>query len=374
MIKIKILGIVVNYQSADFTLEAVKSICSEAEQMRLTAEVVTVVVNNSREDHERMILEKQLPGNVVLINNSENTGFGRACNMAFEKYDSDMVLLLNPDARLLPNSLASLVDTLQNRCHAGAVAPRIVWDENGECMLPPVPSVGMASLLPLLIKTNFSTALVKFAWRFYAYRFWNRKSPFFVSNLNGSVVLLKRDAVVAAGGLFDPDFFLYYEDTDLFLRMKKINAGLMVDPGARAVHMYDQCARDELPRKRQLMEQGLQLFEKKHASLCVMRFARFLGRFAKFADRGMKPIPETMLKAPFTVTVPEKIAKGGWVAEWSVNPEFIPSIAMFGKGDCFSFTKEYTRMLAPGKYYLRITRDTPHALVSCCWSFMVAPL
>ena len=79
------------------------------------------------------------------------------------------------------------------------------------------------------------------------------------------MILLKIQAVKEAGGLFDPAFFLYYEDTDLFLRLKKAGYGLLLEPRARAIHHFDQCAQDKTDKKRNTLQHSARIFMEKHA-------------------------------------------------------------------------------------------------------------
>jgi hypothetical protein len=61
---------------------------------------------------------------------------------------------------------------------------------------------------------------------------------FEVDFVAGSVLLLRRSAVLQAGGLFDPDYFMFYEDSDLSLRLRRAGYELAIVPSATAEHEY----------------------------------------------------------------------------------------------------------------------------------------
>ena len=49
-----------------------------------------------------------------------------------------------------------------------------------------------------------------------------------VSFMTGAVLLLRRSAVLAAGGLFDPRYFMFFEDSDLSQRLRRAGWRLAV--------------------------------------------------------------------------------------------------------------------------------------------------
>ena len=142
------LAIVVNYHSAALTLGAVQSL--------LNAESVgplrVAVVDNSESEQEAAQLRAHLPPTVNLEINFRNEGFGRACNKAFACDQSRAVLLLNPDARLLPTTLRSLQETLYATRNAAAVGPRLFWDESLEYYFPPPCPPGFLEVQPLSLR------------------------------------------------------------------------------------------------------------------------------------------------------------------------------------------------------------------------------
>ena len=56
--------------------------------------------------------------------------------------------------------------------------------------------------------------------------------------LAGAVMMLRREAVQAAGGLFDPGYFMFFEDSDLSRRLRGAGCRLGLVLAASAVHEY----------------------------------------------------------------------------------------------------------------------------------------
>mgnify|MGYP005641043535 CR=1 FL=1 len=70
--------------------------------------IVVRVVDNSESPAEADRLRANLSPSVDLVVNAENEGFGRACDGAAESWKGEAILLINPDARVLPGCLKRL--------------------------------------------------------------------------------------------------------------------------------------------------------------------------------------------------------------------------------------------------------------------------
>lgn len=317
--------------------------------------VRVVVVDNSEDREEAEKLQRCLPPGVVLLASPENIGFGRACNLAFEQFEGDQVLLLNPDARLLPGCLRHLQQLLSSSPRVGAVSPQIFWDDALNFYLPrSIPTAlfefqeAFSSLNPQAPINRFLSA----AWRYSCIRVWQSRHPVRVSNLSGGHVLLKREAVIRAGGLFDPGFFLYFEDTDLFVRLRKRGYLLLVEPRAKVVHYVDQCGEDRAWKQQMMVRSRARLLEK-HAS----GFSRCAGKTAGRLGLGLrgrsKGVPPPNFTAPFVLNVPPSLQKK-WLFEVSPHPNFVPSAGRFGKGPRMVFPQKQWNLMAPGQYFGRL--------------------
>jgi GT2 family glycosyltransferase len=347
---VNILAILVNFESATLTLDAVQSVLNSA----FSGLIRLVVVDNSEREDEAVWLRTHLPPSVELVVNPSNVGFGRACNQVFEKDQSEAVLLINPDARVLPGCLKNLRKTLFSTRKTGAVGPQLFWDESLEYYFPPPCSPALLEFRALLSGGSAYGigTILNILWRRYAIRTRKSKNPVRVRNLSGGLVLLKRQAVLDAGGLFDPRFFLYYEDTDLFFRLRKSGYDLLMDPSAKAVHYYDQCGKDDQEKKRTFMLESMAVFYRKHPNFWNRPLLRAMLHALKPAR---KPVLHwtAPFSVPFTLKVPNGCRKQ-WLFEWSPNPDFMPAALRFGSGPNMAFGEKHWNMLAPGRYFGRM--------------------
>jgi GT2 family glycosyltransferase len=349
---IRTLAIVVNYHSAALSLEAVQSVLGS----RSLGPVQVVVADNSIDESEAMYLRKHLPSAVVLKVNTENMGFGRACNAVNDAHNADLILLLNPDARLLPDCLIRLQQTLLSSRRIGAVGPQIYWDQKNGYFLPPSYPPMLLWIEPVISMWGPYSRLWRLMsaiWRRFAIHIWRAKSPVRVTNLSGGHVLLKKDAIVTAGGLFDPRFFLYYEDTDLFVRLRNSGYKLVVEPRAEVVHFYDQCDQRHFADKRSLMIASQRLFQEKHIRGWKCYLNRLAIRFQREQKNSVEPKFKATYNSAFRVLVPDNLA-GEWLFELSPNPNFIPAAGKFGTRVRMVFTENEWNLLSPGVYYGRL--------------------
>ena len=360
---LKTVAIIVNYKSARLTLRAVESVL-QSESLGL---VHVVVVDNSEDENEAARLLLGLPHAVTLFVNGENTGFGRACNLAFEQFPEELILLINPDARLLPGCLLRLQRTLCSAEKAAAVGPQVFWEEEQTFLLPPSYPPFLFCFDSVLSERGAHAEvnrLISAMWRWYQIRVWHSAKAVAVSNLSGGHVLLKRDAVKKAGGLFDPRFFLYFEDTDLFVRLRKAGYRLFAEPRAKAIHFYDQCGTENPKTKKALQRKARRIFLDKNCQGWKSHAAQILNRLSKsFPPDGVQAQYQRF-SAPFVLNVPRHLQRG-WLFEWSPNANLIPSVGRFGQGSCMNFSDDCWAMLAPGEYFGRLGGQGRFGRLAC---------
>lgn len=380
-------AILINYHGAELIRDAAASLADDP------ACTDIVVVNNSVCPHQQQQLRATLPARVRLLVAPENLGFARACNLAFAgaqrrsdaasaadrqhkaatatgvaaetetetETETEFVLLLNPDARLLPGALARLIRTLHEHPHAAAVGPRIYWDHDRRFLLPlsTYPSARdhlaeqLAACSPRLA-----------AWRSHHFRrqqlhAWTASRPFPVHALSGGHILLRRSAVQAAGGLFDPRFFMYFEDSDLMHRLHRLRRPLLLEPRARAIHLYDHT-----PRKNQLLAQGWHTYRQKHFTAPGWRLLERLIAACPHRPRAWPPLtvmqPPPLDSAALSLPVPDSLHTG-WLLEIGLSPHFVPAIGHFGSGPRAHIPAHLLQRFSTVSCYLRLSAQHPHA-------------
>ncbi|MDE2260345.1 MAG: glycosyltransferase [Betaproteobacteria bacterium] len=347
--------IIVNHFSAPLVSRAVRSVLDQ----EVSCEVI--VVDNSADENEARTLKAGLPDTVRVVVNAVNTGFARACNQAFASSSGEAVLLLNPDAYLLPGALAVLLAALRSEASTGAVGPKVFWDAGRQFLMPP-------STFPSLAGRFWNAAsrccsgvggLHSRRFRAFALRYWQSDRPVSVPALSGGHVLLKRSALLAAGGLFDERFFLYWEDSDLMQRLRSAGYRLYMIPQALAVHEYTHS-----PEKDRLISAGWLAYEKKHFQ--PNGLARWL----------RKLFPESRPAAPFPLLKPcygtvTFFIPPAWTHQWllevSPNPDFVPAIGQIGRGGQTALPAPLRERFSGGVYYARLTPCVSWPVRSLCW-------
>jgi N-acetylglucosaminyl-diphospho-decaprenol L-rhamnosyltransferase len=194
--------------------------------------VVPIVVDNACPEQSYQVVEGF--AGVRVVHMPVNGGFAYGCNGGWRAGESAHVLLLNPDAVLLPADLARLAAELDADLGMGVVGPRTL-DEEGHVdwtirRFPSLVSTYAQALFlhRLAPRARWVDEVVRESEAY--------ERPSDVDWLSGSCLLVRRTALEAIGGL-DEEFFFYSEDIDLCRRVQEV-AGLSVHfcPGAVCVH------------------------------------------------------------------------------------------------------------------------------------------
>ena len=171
-----------------------------------------ILVDNASDDVET-IQELADSRGAILIRNSENAGFGRACNLGATEATTDLLLFLNPDSCLLPGTLEALQDGADRHPTASAFNPAILKDYGK----------------PLFRRSSVILP------RGETLRQKHATSDLELPILVGSALLVRRIAFKDVGG-FDPEIFMYHEDDDLSLRLKAVSGPLFYIHDAQVRH------------------------------------------------------------------------------------------------------------------------------------------
>jgi N-acetylglucosaminyl-diphospho-decaprenol L-rhamnosyltransferase len=224
--------ITVLYDSREVVAQCVESATAAAEQAGYALEVI--LVDNRPGDGAAEAALWVAPGAIV-IENTENVGFARACNQSFERATGAWWLLLNPDATLAVDAVGKLVTFMATHGRAGAVAPTLDSPGRNKAtnggMLPGLRSaIGHFWWLNRVLRGDRGGP-----WRGLLLHRRLDLGPRRVEWVSGGAVLLRPEAVRSVGG-FDPAFFLYAEDVDLGRRLTEAGWESWLLPDASGAH------------------------------------------------------------------------------------------------------------------------------------------
>ena len=315
--------VVVNYFCSQLTLAAVQSFAAQCPKGQV------IVVDNSADPQELEALSAGLPAGCVLIPQKENTGFAVACNVAAARCDRDFILLLNPDALLLSDCVSQLVSSLQQRPDLAAVSPVQFWDRAQEWMLPPawLPTGLGHWALTVASQSHRSAHRLSMAYRRLALQVWSAPPQAVVEQraLSGGAMLLRRSAVNSLPNLFDPAFFMYYEDSDLCLRLKRLGWKLAMVRSAQAIHEWEHS-----DSKFQMMERSRSHYFSSNFTgrgLWEQRLAK-----ASLTSSLDNPLQAQPLARGTTVIAVPRSWQENWLLEVSPSPLLTPALGCLGSG------------------------------------------
>jgi len=184
---------------------------------------IVVVDNNSTRDDSVAFVKKHFP-DVVLVENSRNDGFARGCNLGIQASKGDYYMLINNDTRPHPDWLKTIVDCAETH-QAGAVVSKLMFANQKN-----------------IINNAGSLLHTDQTWPVEELGANQKDGPEFnktreITALCGTSLLLKRDMLQRIG-LFDENFFMYWEDADLSWRGQKAGWKYYYCPQSVVVHEH----------------------------------------------------------------------------------------------------------------------------------------
>ncbi|MFC1612615.1 glycosyltransferase family 2 protein [Patescibacteria group bacterium] len=190
------------------------------------------VVDNASSDKSVEMVREKYP-KVKLIQNHKNLGFSVANNQAIRQAQGKYILILNSDTVILENALEKAVQIMEFQPEVGILGPKTL-NENltAQKTIRSDPALITQLILPTKMKKLFPQW--KALKNYYQDNF-NYEQGSCVSQLQGSFLLIRREALNKTG-FFDEKFFIWFEEVDLCLRMRKAGYKLLYSPDIKIIH------------------------------------------------------------------------------------------------------------------------------------------
>lgn len=226
--------IIVSFNTKEILIECLESVYKTIKKVKFE---VIVVDNNSKDGSQDAIKEFVKKGDasdLIIIENKENYGFSKANNIGVKKSKGRLVLFLNSDTIVYPNTLDGMVEFMEKTKDAGASTCYVALP-NGE--LDDAAHRGFPT--PWRALTHFSgvektlSKLKLFSGYSMSYKSLNNIHE--IDSLAGAFMMARRKAGDEVGW-WDEDYFWYGDDLDFCYRLKEHGWKIYFVPEFKILH------------------------------------------------------------------------------------------------------------------------------------------
>jgi GT2 family glycosyltransferase len=255
--------IILNWNMRDLLRDCLRSLGRATSDPRIEV----LVVDNASADDSVAMVEREFP-NVRTLRSSENLGYARANNLGIRATSAPVVVLLNSDTIASPAAIEGIARRFADDERLGALSPLLrTPDGAGQPY-----GYGGEPTPTYLLRRGF----LRLAFRRPLHD-WTPTQPVDADWVSGACLGLRRAALERVG-LLDEAMFMYFEDVELCMRLRRAGYAVRYDPSLSIVHIGGQSLKQN-PAARRAYRDSLRYLYRKH-----------YGRAARLALRLMLPV------------------------------------------------------------------------------------
>jgi hypothetical protein len=248
--------IIVNWNTKNFLARCLQSVKENTK--RVSCQII--VVDNHSSDGSAQMVEERFP-EAILIKNRKNLGFGRANNQGLSQARGKYILFLNSDVAVNPGCLDEMFGFMEKHPDVGASSCKLIFPDGSlqhSCRQFPSFKVFFPMLLGL---RKFFPEMKVF--RDYLMLDWDHTDIREVDQIMGSFMFIRKNVLTQVGG-FDERYWMYFEEVDLCLRIKRKGWKIVHYPYVSAIHFLSKSSEQwgEWKRTKEFHKSLLKYFQK----------------------------------------------------------------------------------------------------------------
>jgi GT2 family glycosyltransferase len=197
--------------------------------------VAVVVVDNASNDGSAASIRDFVAARgyqwARVVESPVNGGFAAGNNVGIRAAGADAYLLLNSDTLVRPGAIAALRQALATFPSAGLIVPRTETKEGGQDRNAFVTPRPLSEFLRGADIGTFSRLLRRFDV------VAELPTGTFEADWVGFCAVVVRREVIERVGLLDERYFMYYEDIDYCMRVRRARFAIRYCPEARVAHL-----------------------------------------------------------------------------------------------------------------------------------------
>lgn len=221
--KERLAVLILNWNSAENTIALYHQLNTFIDTTVL--ELSIIVVDNDSLKSDQQKLKKEVNAS-DLIFTGENLGYAGGNNIGIRKAlenNADYIAIMNPDIKINSDFISPLIKQLKQDTEIGVIGPRICFHDK--------PTMIYSDGGILKVEDCYQTGHIN--WKVPEIEVNDDLRE--VDYVNGSAMVIPRTSFMEFGG-FVEDFFLYFEETEWCLRLKKLGKKVMVYPAVKVFH------------------------------------------------------------------------------------------------------------------------------------------
>jgi GT2 family glycosyltransferase len=246
------------------TVESLLCALDAARAVDAVGDVSLAVIDNGTPDHaglDELIASELRQADWLrthVMRGHGNVGYGAGHNLAIQPGTRTYHLVLNPDVVLEPAAILEGIRYLSEHPRVGLVTPHVVNEAGQREFLckryPSVIGLALRGFAPRWLRRPFRRLLERYEMRDLP----EHEATTDVSVVSGCFMLFRGTALQSVGG-FSPDYFLYFEDFDLSLRLRRV-ADIAYVPQVRIVHAGGYAAQKGWGHQRLFLRSAVTFF------------------------------------------------------------------------------------------------------------------
>lgn len=253
----KLSIIIVNWNTADLTRQAIMSVFKETSAF----EYEVIVVDNNSSDKSVEMIRSEFPS-VKLIENKNNFGFAKANNQALAVAEGEYLMLLNSDTIVKNKAINILSAYLDQHPEVAMVGPKLL---NGDMTFQHACRRNLPDIWNSFFHLFNLTKIFKKSLVVNNYKRYNDNPDVEerITALSGAAVMFRRSVYEKIGGL-DEGFFFYGEDLDFCKRVFDQGMITMFVPSAQIIHFGGGSSKKRRTKSLFYFYNAMWIYYKKH--------------------------------------------------------------------------------------------------------------
>jgi hypothetical protein len=277
---IQISIITINYNGLKDTCELIETLPLEDVSLEV------IVVDNASKENEAAIIEQRFP-QITVIRSDKNLGFAGGNNLGIKAAHGKYLFFINNDTLLRPQTsdLRPLINRLESSPKIGAVCPKIrfAWGDN------PIQFAGYTPLSPVTMRNR----AIGFGETDHGQYDTAHLTPY----AHGAAMMVKRE-VIEKSGLMPECYFLYYEELDWSMMIRRAGYDIWYEPAVTIFHKESKATGQDSPLRTYYITRNRLLFVKRN----INGIERILSYIYIIGIVGLKDILKTMLRCRLDLT------------------------------------------------------------------------